>query len=202
MQPTRLALILILLAFAAPLPAQEREGELAKVKEQELAEVRERISDLKKSMDRAAEERDRLTGELQELEIAIAEQRARIRKLERDQQYTANKKRELDNELAEREAHLDTESEALAAQVRAAYMSPITSRRSSSRSAGSMNSVRRSPPRRHAWLSLPRLAMTNSAGSTRRRKIAASCWGPCAAGSTTKARRSSALLPRNGISRA
>ncbi len=107
----------------APLPAQEREGELAKVKEQELAEVRERISDLKKSMDRAAADRDRLTAELQELEIAIAEQRARIRKLERDQQYTANRKRELDNELIEREAHLDTESEALAAQVRAAYMS-------------------------------------------------------------------------------
>ena len=55
-----------------PLAAQEREGELAKVKEQELAEVRERISDLKQSMDRAAAERDRLTGELQELEVAIA----------------------------------------------------------------------------------------------------------------------------------
>ena len=123
MQFARLVLTLFLVACAAPLAAQEREGELAKVKEQELAEVRERISDLKQSMDRAAEERDRLTGELQELEVAIAEQRARIRKLERDQQYTANKKRELDNELADREAHLDAESEALAAQVRAAYMS-------------------------------------------------------------------------------
>ena len=51
---------------------------------------------------------------------AIAEQRARIRKLERDQQYTAKKKRELDSELAEREAHLDAESEALAAQAEAA----------------------------------------------------------------------------------
>ena len=74
-------------------------------------------------MDEAARERDRLTGELQEIEVAIAEQRSRISEIERDQRYTANKKQKLDAELAEREGHLDAESGALAAQVRAAYMS-------------------------------------------------------------------------------
>ena len=74
-------------------------------------------------MDAAAEERDRLTGELQDLEIAISEQRMRLQEIERDRKYTANKKRTLDAELADREKHLDKESGALAAQVRMAYMS-------------------------------------------------------------------------------
>ncbi len=111
------------LLLALPAFAQDSGGDIAKIKEQELAEVRERISELKKSMDRAAEERDRVTAELQELEIAIAQQRTRIREIERDREYTANKKAALDRELVEREAHLDAESTALAAQVRTAYMS-------------------------------------------------------------------------------
>jgi septal ring factor EnvC (AmiA/AmiB activator) len=74
-------------------------------------------------MDASAAERDRLTAELQEAEIAISEQRMRIKEVEREQRHTIKKKEELDADLAEREAHLDEESAALAAQVRAAYMS-------------------------------------------------------------------------------
>ena len=119
----RSAPLVLLLGLSAGALAQDSDGELAKVKEQELEEVRERISELKQSMDAAAEERDRLTGELQELEVAIAEQRMRLKEIERDQEYTAAKKQRLDAELADREQHLDAESEALAAQVRTAYMS-------------------------------------------------------------------------------
>ena len=114
---------LLLLGLAAVAAGQDSSGEVTKVKEQELEEVRERISELKQSMDAAAEERDRLTGELQELDIAISQQRMRIAEIERNRKYTANKKQKLDGELAEREQHLDEESEALAAQVRTAYMS-------------------------------------------------------------------------------
>jgi septal ring factor EnvC (AmiA/AmiB activator) len=120
---TRIAAILILLVLVTPAPAQDTGGDLAKVKEQELAEVRERISDLKKSMDAAAEDRDRVTRELQDVEVRIAEQRMRLKEIEREQNYTLESKRRLDAELVEREAHLDTESRALASQVRAAYMS-------------------------------------------------------------------------------
>jgi len=116
-------LILSLLGLGAAVSAQDSHDELAKVKEQELENVRERISNLKQSMDAAAEERDRLTGELQDLEIAISEQRMRLKEIQRDQEYTANKKQALDAELADREQHLDEESGALAAQVRMAYMS-------------------------------------------------------------------------------
>ncbi len=119
----RCILILSLFGLAAAVSAQDTHDELAKVREQELEEVRGRISDLKQSMDAAAEERDRLTGELQELEIAISEQRMRLKDIARDQKYTANKKQELDAELVDRERHLDEESSALAAQIRMAYMS-------------------------------------------------------------------------------
>ena len=119
----RIATILIAFLWVAPLLAGDDGRDLAKVKEQELAEVRERISDLKKSMDAAAEERDRVTRDLQEVEITIAAQRRRLKEIEREQSYTMDRKRRLDAQLAEREAHLDAESGALASQVRAAYMS-------------------------------------------------------------------------------
>ncbi|MDG2288197.1 MAG: hypothetical protein P8K83_00215, partial [Woeseiaceae bacterium] len=111
------------MALSAALLAQEPLGELTKVKERELEEVRERISDLKNSMDIIAVERDRVTGELQETEVAISEQRMHIKDIEREQQFTEKKKQALAGDLTEREAHLDLESGQLADQVRAAYMS-------------------------------------------------------------------------------
>lgn len=119
----RLIIIAGLLAAAPAVDAQDQDGELAKVKERELEQVRERISALKKSMDEAVEERDRLAAELQELDVAISEQRLRIAEIEREQRHATKKKDELDKRLADREAHLDEESAALAAQVRAAYLS-------------------------------------------------------------------------------
>lgn len=119
----RIIIIAGLLGAAVAGYAQEQNGELTKVKERELEDVRERISALKKSMDKAAGERDRLATELQEVEIAISEQRMRIAEIEREQRATTKKKEGLDANLAEREAHLDEESVALAAQVRAAYLS-------------------------------------------------------------------------------
>jgi septal ring factor EnvC (AmiA/AmiB activator) len=116
-------LILAFLSLFGPAVAADSEGELAKVKERELEEVREQISELKKSMDRAADERDRLSGELQEIEVAISLKRMRLEEIEREQRYTGNRKQLLDQDLAEREEHLDVEAGELAAQVRAAYMS-------------------------------------------------------------------------------
>jgi len=119
----RILIVAALLGGVAIGQAQESSDELAEVKERELEDVRERISSIKESMDASAAERDRLTTELQEAEVAISEQRMRIKEVEREQRYTIKKKEELDADLAEREAHLDEESAALAAQVRAAYMS-------------------------------------------------------------------------------
>ena len=119
----RIVIIAGLMGAAVAGYAQDQNGELTKVKESELEDVRERISGLKKSMDKAAAERDRLAAELQEVEVAISEQRMRIAEIDREQRATTKKKEALDANLAEREAHLDKESVALAAQVRAAYQS-------------------------------------------------------------------------------
>lgn len=115
----RPALILILLCLGAAVHADD---ELAKVKERELEAVRERISDLKHSMDKATRDRDRVTSQLQAAEVKIGEQRLAIREVERERNYTVGRLTELEAEIATREAELDTESTELAEQVRAAYM--------------------------------------------------------------------------------
>lgn len=116
-------LLLLILVGLSPALAQEPNGELTKIKEQELEEVRSRISALKRSMDESAAARDRVTIELQEAEVVISQRRIRLKELERERDYSARRKAELDASLARREAELDEESEELAAQVRAAYMS-------------------------------------------------------------------------------
>jgi len=122
MKPLKLILFFAL-AVAMPAPAQQSEGDLTKIKEQELEEVRQRISELKKNIDGRVASRDRLTAELQDAEVAIAERRIRLKELEREREYSAKRKAELEAQLATREAELDEESTELAEQVRAAYMS-------------------------------------------------------------------------------
>ncbi len=109
--------------LSLPAPAQEDEGGLAKVKERELENVREKISDLKKSMDKRAANRDRITGDLQKAEVQISEKRVRLKEIERQKQFSERRRAELDDKLKVRESELDAESGQLAAQVRAAYMS-------------------------------------------------------------------------------
>jgi len=122
MKPLKL-LLLFALAVTTASHAQNSEGELTKIKEQELEEVRSRISELKKSMDDSAATRDQLTAELQDAEVAISEKRIRLKELEREREYSVRRKAELDAQLAARESELDEESKELADQVRAAYMS-------------------------------------------------------------------------------
>lgn len=116
-------LAILLLAASPGHSAQDDEGQLGKIKERELEEVRDRISELKQSMDESAEDRDRLTADLQTAEVAIAEKRLRLKDLERQRAYSMKRLAELDDGIAQREAELSGESESLAAQVRAAYMS-------------------------------------------------------------------------------
>jgi len=120
MKPLTPLIMLLLAALAAE--AQDTDGELAKVKEQELEEVRERISELKRSMDQSASSRDRLTGELRTAEVEISEKRIRLKELERERNYSISKIEKLDAQVSAREAELEHESHELASQVRAAYM--------------------------------------------------------------------------------
>ncbi len=94
----------------------------ATIKEAELERVRERISELKNSMERRAKERDRLTLKLREAEIEIAENRQRLDDLEKERAWSERRRDQLTAEISEAEKDLDVQSEELASQVRAAYM--------------------------------------------------------------------------------
>ncbi|MDX1507999.1 MAG: peptidoglycan DD-metalloendopeptidase family protein [Woeseiaceae bacterium] len=122
MKPVARPFALLFALLAACLAAASDE-ELAKITEQELEEVRERISDIKQSIDSAAARRDAVTAELQEAEVTISEKRLRLKELERERAYTERKRAELDTLIAAREAELDNESGQLANQLRTAYMS-------------------------------------------------------------------------------
>jgi murein hydrolase activator len=113
------------LAIALPLLtlAQSRESDIAQIKERELQAVREKISELKQSMDRRANNRDRITGELQVAEVLIAEKRIHLKELERQRQFSERKKAELEQRRVTQQAALAEESRLLQAQVQTAYMS-------------------------------------------------------------------------------
>jgi len=119
----RYLLSILLFLVILPITASAQNEELTKIKEQELEEVRARISDLKQSMDKSAGRRDRITGELQSAEVEISEIRIRLKELERERDYSTRRKQELDEQVAQREAELAVEADALAEQVRAAHMS-------------------------------------------------------------------------------
>ena len=121
-RPFRLIPALAAAFVLAAFPAAAQDDDLARIKEQELEAVRDRISDLKASMDKATRARDKVTSELQAAEVKIGEQQLLIRDLERDRDRTARRLGELEGEIETRETELRTESGELAEQVRAAYM--------------------------------------------------------------------------------
>jgi septal ring factor EnvC (AmiA/AmiB activator) len=115
-------LIAVLLLLAPAIPCAQ-DADLTQIKERELEQVRDKISELKASMDERAAERDRLASDLQNAEVAIAEKRATVKDLERQRDYSRRRKVEIEAELETREAELRAESDQLAAQVSAAYTS-------------------------------------------------------------------------------
>lgn len=115
--------IAALLALACALPVTAQDDGLAKIKERELAEVRERISDLKDRLDERAAERDRVSADLQAAELKIAEKRRQLEDLERQKAYSERRLEELGGQRRGREAELGEEIDQLSAQVRAAYTS-------------------------------------------------------------------------------
>lgn len=123
LRPILLQSFLLAAVVASAAFAQEETGELAKIKELELEEVRQQISDLKESMDRRAAERDRVTKELQAAEVDIAEKRLKLKDIEQQRNFSESRKAELDARIERRETELTEETDQLAAQVRAAYMS-------------------------------------------------------------------------------
>lgn len=114
-----ITLLLVSLSASADQAAEQQ----AVIKEQELEQVRSRISELKASMDEAARERDRLTADLQKAEVRIGEKRASLRELERERGYSERRSAELGAEIDKQEQVLDEQSGQLGDQLKAAWMS-------------------------------------------------------------------------------
>jgi murein hydrolase activator len=113
-------LVLLCLLIPAFALAQDEGG--VRIKERELEEVRERISDLKEQMDRRAAERDRIAAELEAAEVRISETRIHLGELEDRERYAREQLGKVSARIAAGEAELAEESAQLAAQARAAWM--------------------------------------------------------------------------------
>ncbi len=116
-------IVLAMLGIAVPAAAQAPDAELTRVKEHELSVVRQRISELKARMDASARQRDRLAAELEAAALEIARQREKLADIEERKRDANRRKAALDDQLAASRKALDEETGALAAQVRAAYLS-------------------------------------------------------------------------------
>lgn len=114
-------LLLLALCGSGGLFAQD-DG-LARVKERELEQVRERISSLKRSLGSRASERDTLTVDLREDEKQLARKRQKLSEIEAERKKSEVSKAALGREQSARQAELEKEVTLLAAQVRAAYTS-------------------------------------------------------------------------------
>lgn len=107
----------------APPPAAADDEARARIKEQELAEVRERIAELTASIERQTRRRDELGAELGEVEAAIGRVRVRLDGIESRVRESRARLDDVARQQAERRAELGAEKERLAGQIRAAYTS-------------------------------------------------------------------------------
>jgi len=119
----RLVIVLSVLVALLPLAAVADDEARARIKEQELAEVRERIADLTASIERQTRRRDELGAELGQVEAAIGKARVRLERIEADARESRGRLDDIARQQAERRGELVAEKERLAGQIRAAYTS-------------------------------------------------------------------------------
>jgi septal ring factor EnvC (AmiA/AmiB activator) len=116
-------LVLLAVLSVLPLAGGADEEERARIKEQELAEVRERIAELTEKIERQTRRRDELGAELGEVEAAIGRARVRLEEVETDVRESRARLDDIARQQAERRGELGAEKERLAGQLRAAYTS-------------------------------------------------------------------------------
>lgn len=115
-----LAGVLLALALgAAPTLAQRADRAQA---EADLARIRGEIARIREQVSRDAAERDRLTRELRSAEKSVAGARERLRELQRQRTESRDRRAAIEAESRKRERELATERDALAGQMRAAYL--------------------------------------------------------------------------------
>ena len=116
-------IVLFAVLSVLPLAGGADEEERARIKEQELAEVRERIAELTEKIERQTRRRDELGAELGEVEAAIGRVRVRLEEMETRVRESRARLDDIARQQAERRGELGAEKERLAGQLRAAYTS-------------------------------------------------------------------------------
>jgi len=115
----------LLVAVAVALPAMSAQPErkdTPKQKEAELRRVNERIERVRRSVNADVEKRDRLSAELRDAELAIQDSQRQLEGLRAQRIASESRLQDLEQERERREAELASEREALAGQLRAAYV--------------------------------------------------------------------------------
>jgi murein hydrolase activator len=115
---TLVLVILALVAGAGPSGAAARDAELA----HQLETLKARIGVIEKAQRELAERRDRESRALREAELAVARQSRALEETRRERQAVALRRDELLAHRAEMAAGLESDTDALAAELRAAWM--------------------------------------------------------------------------------
>lgn len=116
-------IVLFAVLSVLPLAGAADDENRARIKEQELAEVRERIAELTEKIERQTRRRDELGAELGEVEAAIGRVRVRLEEMETQGRESRARLDDIARQQAERRGELGAEKERLAGQLRAAYTS-------------------------------------------------------------------------------
>jgi len=109
-----------LLALPAVAPAERKPTPAQK--EAELGRVRDRIEKVRKAVNADLEKRDQLSTQLRDAELGVQTARRSLDEIRAQRIAAEARLRELGREQAAREADLDAERDALAGELRAAYV--------------------------------------------------------------------------------
>jgi len=112
--------VFLVLAFGTP--AGHSAGVGAEAKEAELKQVRRRIESIRKAIHNDAERRDSLAVQLKDAELAIQSAREQLSDVRTRRVATEAKLKELQSERADTERQINAQREALAGEMRVAYM--------------------------------------------------------------------------------
>lgn len=120
MTPLLRSCVCLALAVLLALPTALAQDE--KKKAQELAAVKQRIESIRQSLQREAQRRDALTGELKEVDMSVQAAREQLAAVRERRRTTERQIAELERERADITQHVARERTQLAAEVKLAYI--------------------------------------------------------------------------------
>lgn len=116
------AVMAVLCTLGLPLGGFQARAATPAAKEAELKQVRGRIDSIRRAIHADAEKRDALAGQVKEAELKIQSARERLSDVRARRIASENRLADLKDEQAETNKRIDAQREALAAELKVAYM--------------------------------------------------------------------------------